>query len=76
MSRMRVLSVNLHLTEEGVLAAVMERHWVGARKSDVLIQRVHISEVNIDSRPAEILHAVAALFDLQNATREDADPSS
>ena len=74
MGRIRVLSVNLHLTEDGALVAIIERRWRGASPDDHLLRRVHIAEVNIDTPPPAVLHAVAALLELQTAFPEEPDP--
>lgn len=69
-TRMRVLSVHLHLTSEGVVAAVFERHWKGARPDDVIVHRVYLEGVNIESDPADIMRGVAAVYALQRDPQE------
>lgn len=73
-SRMRVLTLNLHLTSDGCLVAVLERNWKGALPQDVVLQRVHIAEVNLNSPPAAVLQAVATLFALQADPESGIDP--
>ena len=70
-----MLSVNLHLTEDGALVAIIERRWRGTRRDDHLLRRVHVEEVNIDTAPAVVLRAVAALLELQTAFPDEPDPS-
>lgn len=62
MSRIRVLEVNLHLHEEGVLAVVQERDWKGHRRVNTILSRTHLDGLNVHSHPADVLRALAALL--------------
>lgn len=75
MSRMRVIQVNLHLTEEGCLLAVQEVGWKGHHKRLNLLQRRYVEGVGYDASPHEVFKAVAELFALQDAPRLETDPS-
>lgn len=71
MARMRVLQVNLHLTTEGCLVAVQEVHWKGACKNTTLLQRQFVEGPGITASPAEVLAAVAELFELTDAPGQE-----
>jgi len=75
MSRMRVLQVNLHLTSEGCLVTVQEVGWKGHHRQLELLSRHYVNGYGFNAKPADLLHAVANVFDLRPASGSVPDSS-